>query len=136
MPTSKIHALVHSKCPRCHVGNMFVGPAYGLSKQKTNDVCPVCNLTFEIEPGYFYAAMYVSYAMSVAEVVTFALATGVLTGSESPWTYMVVLFATIIIFSPFNFRYSRLVLLHYMTPKIVYDPKWELLEENKNKSDI
>jgi len=136
MPTSKIHALVHSKCPRCHVGNMFVGSAYGFRKQKTNDVCPVCNLTFEIEPGYFYAAMYVSYAMSVAEVIAFAIATAVVTGSESPWTYMVVLFATIIVFAPFNFRYSRLVLLHYMTPKIAYDPKWELYEENKNKSDI
>ena len=133
MPTSKIHALIHSKCPRCHVGNMFEGSVYGFSKQKTKEVCSVCNLTFEIEPGYFYAAMYVSYAMSVAEVVTFALATAVLTGSESPWTYMLVLFATIIIFAPFNFRYSRLVLLHFMTPKISYDPQWELIEENIKK---
>ena len=112
---------------------MFEGSVYGFSKQKTKEVCSVCNLTFEIEPGYFYAAMYVSYAMSVAEVVTFALATAVLTGSESPWTYMLVLFATIIIFAPFNFRYSRLVLLHFMTPKISYDPKWELIEENIKK---
>ncbi|WP_051959760.1 DUF983 domain-containing protein [Sphingobacterium sp. ML3W] len=136
MPTSKFHALVHSKCPRCHVGNMFDGSAYGFRKQKTYDTCSVCNLTFEIEPGYFYAAMYVSYAMSVAEVVTLGIATGVITGSESPWTYMIVLFATIIMFAPFNYRYSRLVLLHFMTPKIAYDPKWELIEEIKNKSDI
>ncbi|UIR56545.1 DUF983 domain-containing protein [Sphingobacterium sp. SRCM116780] len=135
MSTSKSYAILHSKCPRCHVGNMFDGPAYSLRKQKMYDTCHVCNLTFEIEPGYFYAAMYVSYAMSVTEVVTFAVATAVISGSESPWTYLLVLCVTIIIFAPFNYRYSRLVLLHLMTPKISYDPKWELQYENKNKSD-
>ncbi|MGO1243235.1 MAG: DUF983 domain-containing protein [Sphingobacterium sp.] len=84
--------------------------------------CPHCSLRFEIEPGYFYAAMYISYAFSVAQVVTVGLITAFLTGSESPWLYIAVLFTVILAFAPFNLRYSRLVLLHYMTPKITFNP--------------
>jgi len=90
-----------------------------------NERCPHCGVKFEVEPGYFYAAMYVSYAFSVAQVVSFAVATYVFTKSESPWVYLGVLVFTILLFSPFNFRYARLVLLHYMTPKIEYNPRYE-----------
>ncbi|MGO3107316.1 MAG: DUF983 domain-containing protein [Sphingobacterium sp.] len=122
MTVSKFSAMLHSKCPRCREGNMFEGPVYGFKKQKMNVHCPHCSLRFEIEPGYFYAAMYISYAFSVAQVVTVGLITAFLTGSESPWLYIAVLFTVILAFAPFNLRYSRLVLLHYMTPKITFNP--------------
>ena len=114
MATSKLAAIAQSKCPRCRVGKVFVGPVYGFSKQKMNEHCTCCGMKFEIEPGYFYAAMYVSYAFSVAQVVTLGLATSVLTRSESPWMYIGVLFFAIALFAPFNYRYSRLVLLHLL----------------------
>ncbi|EFK55701.1 DUF983 domain-containing protein [Sphingobacterium spiritivorum] len=125
MATSKFSALTHSKCPRCRVGKVFEGKAYGFRKQKMNEFCPVCGVKFEVEPGYFYAAMYVSYAFSVAQIVSLAVATYIITRSESPWLYLGVLFFTTLVFAPFNFRYSRLVLLHYMTPKISYNPRYE-----------
>lgn len=125
MPTSKFSALLQSKCPRCRVGKMFEGPMYGFKKQKMYEHCPHCGLKFEIEPGYFYAAMYVSYAFSVAEVVSLGLATAFLTKSESPWVYIVVLFSAIFLFAPFNLRFSRLVLLHYLSPKVRYNPHYE-----------
>ncbi|NQD71180.1 DUF983 domain-containing protein [Sphingobacterium shayense] len=119
---SRFSAMIHSKCPRCREGNMFEGPVYGFKKQKMNEHCPSCGLKFEIEPGYFYAAMYVSYAFSVAQVVTIGLVTAFFTASESPWLYIIVLFSVIIGFAPFNLRYSRLVLLHYLSPKVRYNP--------------
>lgn len=122
MATSKFQAVVHSKCPRCRTGNMFRGAAYGLKRQKTNEFCPHCGFKFEIEPGYFYAAMYVSYAFSVAQVLTLAIATAFFTNSESPWLYVGVLFFAILVFAPFNYRYSRLILLHYLSPKVSFNP--------------
>lgn len=104
---------------------MFVGNTYGFKRQRMNDVCPHCGFRFEIEPGYFYAAMYVSYALSVGQVVAAGMITYQITKSESPWVYLGVLMAAILIFAPFNFRYSRLILLHYLTPKVKYDPKYE-----------
>ncbi len=116
---------MHSKCPKCRIGNMYVGSAYGFKRQRMNDVCPHCGFRFEIEPGYFYAAMYVSYAFSIVQVVATGLLTYQLTESESPWVYLGAIGAVILIFAPFNFRYSRLVLLHYLTPKVKYQPKYE-----------
>lgn len=129
MPTSKFHAMIHSKCPKCHVGNVFEGRVYSLRKQHMNEICPHCGVKYEVEPGYFYAAMYVSYALSVAEIVSVSVALAILTGSESPWFYLAGLAVTILVFSPFNFRYGRLILLHYLTPKISYDPRYELALE-------
>lgn len=132
MAISKFTAVMQSKCPKCRVGKVFEGPVYGLKKQKMHEYCPHCGMKFEVEPGYFYAAMYVSYAFSVAEVVTLGLATSLLTKSESPWVYVFVLFAAILIFAPFNLRYSRLILLHYLSPKIVYNPAYqEALDRDK-----
>src|SRR5690606_36217288 len=123
--TSKIKAVIASKCPKCRVGHMFVGSTYGLRKQRMNDVCPHCGFRFEIEPGYFYAAMYVSYALSMAQLVVVGLLTYELTKSESPWLYLAVLVVAIVAAAPFNYRYSRLLLLHYLTPKVKYNPKYE-----------
>ncbi|MGJ1204988.1 DUF983 domain-containing protein [Sphingobacterium lactis] len=120
---SKIQAVAASKCPKCRTGKMFTGPVYGFRRQKMHVYCPHCGFKFEIEPGYFYAAMYVSYAFSVAQVLTLALVTALITKSESPWLYIGVLFAAIVIFAPFNLRYSRLVLLHFLSPKVTFDPR-------------
>lgn len=130
MSNSRFSAVLKSKCPRCREGNMFEGATYGLKKQKMNEFCPHCGFQFEIEPGYFYAAMYVSYALSVAQVVSLALITAYLTSSESPWVYVGVLFSAIILFAPFNLRYSRLILLHYLSPNVSYNPKLARKEEN------
>ncbi|MHB8208894.1 DUF983 domain-containing protein [Mucilaginibacter sp.] len=129
---SEFRAALHAKCPKCRTGNMFSGAMYGFKTQKMNTACPHCGFTFEIEPGYFYVAMFVSYAMNVAEMVTVALGMHILTGSNSPWLYLGVLFGVAILLSPFHFRYSRVVLLYWLTPGIHFDPK---RAEMKNKED-
>ncbi|MGJ1205428.1 DUF983 domain-containing protein [Sphingobacterium lactis] len=84
--------------------------------------CPACDLKFEKEPGYFYVAMYVSYAMSVAELIAACVATYVLTGNlESPWLYVIVALAVTLILAPFNNRYSRIILLYWMTPSFKFN---------------
>ncbi|KAA8478924.1 uncharacterized protein DUF983 [Arcticibacter tournemirensis] len=122
--TSQMQAIIHAKCPKCRRGDVYSGPMYGLKPQKVNESCPHCGFRFEVEPGYFYAAMYVSYALNVAEIVTSAILTFYLSGgSESPWLYLGVLFAIIFILAPFNFRYSRVILLHWLSPKVKYNPE-------------
>jgi len=122
---NKLVALVEARCPQCRVGKVFMGNTYNFRKQRTNDICPYCGLEFEIEPGYFYAAMYVSYAMAVLEVLVIGLLTYLFSNSESPWLYSAVLFVAILFLAPFNYRYSRLLLLFFLTPKIKYNPKYQ-----------
>src|SRR5690554_5094293 len=123
---SKLSAMLSCKCPRCRVGKIFHGNPYSLKQQRTNQVCSHCGLYFEIEPGYFYISMYISYAFSVIEVLIAAFILYFLIGSESPWFYCVVLIPLIILLSPINYRYSRVVLLHLFSPTIKYDPKYRI----------
>lgn len=115
-------AVLSAKCPRCRRGAMFSTPMYSFKSQAMNKTCPHCGLTYEREPGYFYVAMFVSYAMFVAEMITLAVALHVLTGSNNPWVYVGVIISVTVILSPFNFRYSRVALLYWLTPGLHYRP--------------
>lgn len=123
--TPKFNALVNGKCPKCRIGKMYTGQTYSIRNNKERTLCPYCGFRFQIEPGYFYAAMYVSYAMVVLEVLFFIYVTYRITHSEAIGVYIAVVVATILLLAPFNYRYSRLLLLHYLTPKVKYDPKYE-----------
>lgn len=122
---SQWYGFTHAKCPRCRVGQVYNGPAYGFKIQKMNEFCPHCGLKFEREPGYFYVAMFVSYAMNVAEMITVAVAAYVLgleLTFENVWLFIGILFTTTLLFSPFNYRYSRMILLYWLSPGLHYEP--------------
>ncbi|HAL81395.1 MAG TPA: DUF983 domain-containing protein [Mucilaginibacter sp.] len=114
-------AIVKAKCPKCRVGNIYATPIYSIFGQKIHTTCPHCGMVYEREPGYFYAAMYISYAFVVAELVTLAVGTSILTGSHNPWLYTLILLSVVGLLAPFNLRYSRVLLLHWLTPGIHYD---------------
>ena len=116
-------AIVHAKCPKCRVGDIYASPMYSLGGQKMHTKCPHCGMAYEREPGYFYGAMYVSYAFIVAELVTLAVGTSVLTGSDNPWLYVIILSGVVGLLAPFNLRYSRVILLHWLTPGLHYHPE-------------
>lgn len=127
-PISQWSALVNAKCPRCRIGNVFQGAAYGFKLQKMNEFCPHCNLKFEREPGYFYVAMFVSYGLNVAQMITVSVAAYVLglnLDYDNLWFYVLLLTFTTLLFSPFNYRYSRIVLLYWLSPGLNYDTKYD-----------
>lgn len=51
------------KCPRCHKGNLFTNPGLfvmsGFLKMPEN--CKHCHQDFRIEPGFYSAALWISY---------------------------------------------------------------------------
>ncbi len=127
--TSKWYALVNGKCPSCRRGDIFTGSLYGFNIQRTNHSCSHCNQRFEIEPGYFYAAMYVSYAMNMAEMISMGFITYFLSGGrldfDAVWIYVSSILIVSILLSPFNYRYSRIILLHWISPKIKYNANYD-----------
>lgn len=124
-PVSAFSAALTSKCPRCRQGNMFGNSMYSFKQQKMNINCPHCNMKFEKEPGYFYVAMFVSYAFNVAQMIIIAVATYLFAGKlENPYLYMATLFAGILVLAPFNYRYSRVILLYWLTPGLHFNPEF------------
>ncbi len=126
--TTKLYAIIHAKCPHCRRGDIFTGTMYGFNLQHTKEVCGHCGQRIEIEPGYFYAAMYVSYAMNVAEMLAVSILVFIFKGGLSDdnfWYYLVSIFAACFIFYPLNYRYSRILLLHVLSPNIKYKPNYD-----------
>ena len=104
------------KCPRCRTGDVFEYPLANIVKfSSTHSHCPHCGLQFEAEPGFYYGAMYVSYAFSVGLL----LMTAILYLYYDWPMFKVLIFTPIvaIVLLPFMFRYSRLVMLYFISPK-------------------
>lgn len=125
-PISKMQAVIQCKCPRCRKGPIFSGPIYSIKGQVTNEYCSYCKLRFEREPGFFYVSMFISYAMNVAEMIAISVGAyilGVDLTYENLWVYIGIIVVGVLLFSPFNYRYSRVMLLHWLTPGLGYVPE-------------
>ena len=77
-----------------------------------HETCEVCGLRYEIEPGFFYGSMYVSYAFSVAIFLATWVGITVLIEDASIATYIVTVLIIAAIAYPFNVRLSRMIMLH------------------------
>lgn len=122
------YALLNAKCARCRKGDMFKP---GLINQKMHERCPTCDLFFERHPGYFYVSMFVSYALAVAEIIILGVATYVLSGgSENVYLYLTVILSAVVLLSPFNFKFSRVLHMHFLDPGLKHKP--ELAKKQSN----
>lgn len=114
-------ALCAGKCPKCREGNIFKTSLWNLSGfWKMNGNCSHCEVTFEPEPGFYFGAMFVSYALSVALFATIGVALYVL-GNPADWVYLTAIAVGAVLFTPFSFRYSRILYLYFFGG-IHYDP--------------
>ena len=92
---------------------MFESSPYDLKRFATmRDNCPDCDLKFEREPGFFYGAMYVSYALSVGIFLVTAFILYFVAGDPSVNTYIITVAAVATLLYPLNFRYSRVIFLN------------------------
>ncbi len=113
MAISQFQAIVACKCPQCRKSDMFKYPAYNLLKATSMHAdCPECGLHYEIEPGFFWGAMYISYAFSVAISVAVGLADFVLLNDPDLWVYIFTIIPASILLSPLSMRYSRVLMLY------------------------
>jgi len=76
---STVRDMLLQRCPRCRIGGIF---RYSIFRgfPKMNERCPVCDLRFDREPGYFLGAMYVSYGIGVVFVAVVAAILWYVTG--------------------------------------------------------
>ncbi|MFW5658818.1 MAG: DUF983 domain-containing protein [Bacteroidota bacterium] len=111
---SQFEAFRKGKCPRCRKGDCFTHPVYSLKFGRMNDRCPNCGFRFEIEPGFFWGSMYISYGFLVAEALIVGFGLFLTVDPDMLW-YAVAIIATALVFMPFNYRTSRLAMIHYFS---------------------
>lgn len=126
--TNIAYSVFLNKCPRCHQGKVLKHPPFKLQKLlETEEVCSHCHLKFEKEPGFFYGAMYVSYALtSGIFIVSYLLQS---TFMELPITLFAILMISILLLTfPLIARWSRLLWLNFF---VKFDST--LLKKNHSK---
>jgi hypothetical protein len=77
-----------------------------------NQNCPNCGVRLEPEPGFYQGAMFVSYALSVALIITTSIVLYYVLDNPSEWTYIFVIIGLILLFVPWNYRWSRILYLY------------------------
>jgi uncharacterized protein (DUF983 family) len=106
------YSIAKEKCPRCQNGDIWETKklyAKGFSDMKER--CNECGLKYTIEQGFWYGAMYISYAFGVVITVTVVVVLSIFTAlNVFEKTGVAVFF--LIALMPIVFRYSRNVWLN------------------------
>jgi uncharacterized protein (DUF983 family) len=109
---SKLYSVFNNKCPQCQEGRFFKH-ACTLNFKKnlsTLETCDSCGLRYMIEPSFFYGAMYVSYAITVAlAVAIFIIGYSLGLGLIGSFAAIVVILVSL---TPVTMRISRLLYIN------------------------
>lgn len=124
---SLVGAIVACKCPRCRRGEVFTNSPLNISKfDHMHKTCPVCGLYYEIEVGFFWGAMYISYGFSVGVVFLVGILLYYLANDPPVWVYVVTVAAIVLLTTTFLFRYARILMLYFFAG-VQYDSKYNKL---------
>ncbi len=118
-PRPRLISFFLCRCPRCGKDKVFPNHIYNVGKfAETQYECAKCKLSYEPEPGFFFGAMYWSYAIIVAVIVTMSVAMNIV----GLFDYAIVSIPiAIVILLPVIFRYSRMLMLYVVYPAMYRD---------------
>ncbi|GIZ08902.1 DUF983 domain-containing protein [Flavobacterium sp. UMI-01] len=117
---SKLNSILTGSCPKCQNESMYVNknPYHITSILKMNETCSHCGLRYQIEPSFFYGAMYVSYGLNVAIGIAAFIVSFIFLKSSLETSFIAII-TTLIILFPFVLRWSRNI---YINMFISYEP--------------
>jgi uncharacterized protein (DUF983 family) len=110
----RIKGILGCKCPVCKEGDMFKSKATNLNKfNELNQNCKTCGFSFMPEPGFYQISMFFTYMVGVAIFIVFGFLTYFIFNDPPLWVYYVTIFVPTFLTTPWNLRYSKVVMLYY-----------------------
>jgi len=110
---SKLHAMINARCPLCHEGRLFKYKWWNLLNfAQMHENCPHCDMRYEVEPGFFYGAMYISYAFTVGIMLVGGIVVFNFFNDPPAMDYVVPITIFSLVMVPFNFRTARVIFIH------------------------
>lgn len=111
---TKLYSIFTGTCPVCHQGKLYKEPnPYKVSKTlEMHERCSNCDLKYNIEPSFFYGAMYVSYAVGVAIAVATFIITYFFFGFERFGAFISIIFVLFVML-PIILRISRNIWINF-----------------------
>ncbi|OFY85399.1 MAG: hypothetical protein A3F72_03795 [Bacteroidetes bacterium RIFCSPLOWO2_12_FULL_35_15] len=121
---NKALSILQGKCPRCQSGKIFKYTTANVRNfTDMHENCPACGLHFEIEPGFFWGAMYVSYTITTGMMLVLGGLTYFVGNNPDFWWYVGIICAPVILSTTLLFRYSRILML-YLFSSVHFDKKF------------
>jgi uncharacterized protein (DUF983 family) len=120
---SKLNSILTGSCPRCQNESMYLdkNPLHFSKILKMHEKCSHCDLTYQIEPSFFYGAMYVSYGLNVALSVAAFVISYLFIHSSLKTSFISIIVSNIVLF-PFVLRWSRNI---YINLFVSFDQKYK-----------
>lgn len=119
--SNPVSSVLQLKCPKCRQGDLFCNKKiyqynhfFDMPKK-----CPKCGQDFQIETGFYYGAMYVSYAITIALIVAVFIAL-IVFNIFSIELFLLLDFIVLLISLPYVFKVSRSIWIALM---IKFDSK-------------
>lgn len=118
---SKLNSILTGSCPRCQNESMYLdkNPLHFSKILTMNENCSHCGLKYQIEPSFFYGAMYVSYGLNVALGVAAFVISYLIFKSSLKIAFIAIIASNVVLF-PFVLRWSRNI---YINMFVSYDKK-------------
>jgi uncharacterized protein (DUF983 family) len=118
---SKLNSILTGSCPNCQNESMYLdkNPLHLGNILKMHENCSHCGFKYQIEPSFFYGAMYVSYGLNVGIGIAAFIISYVIFSSDIKVAFISIIVSLIILF-PFVLRWSRNI---YINMFVSYDPK-------------
>jgi uncharacterized protein (DUF983 family) len=108
---NKLYSILKFKCPHCHEGEFYKSRnPYNLnSMSETYERCPNCNEKFSMEPGFYYGAMYVSYGLGCAHIISFWVAREILGLEPEFWNFIIFVGSFLALLTPLYYAISKII---------------------------
>ena len=128
---NKRTAILTMKCPRCYEGDMYSAPiTKGIYKMHKE--CPVCHQPYELEPGFFWGAMYVGYGLSAGYMLTSVAIMILGFGWSINLAFLISILGGIVIF-PLVARLARTIWIHIY---VAYDKNFTREQNNHKENTV
>ncbi|MFN7099603.1 MAG: DUF983 domain-containing protein, partial [Flavobacterium sp.] len=116
---SKLYSILTGTCPKCHNESMYLqkNPWHLAQVLKMHENCSHCGLRYQLEPSFFYGAMYVSYGLNVAIGVAAFIVSFFFFKSNLKEAFAAIIIALLVLF-PFVLRWARNI---YINMFVSYD---------------
>jgi uncharacterized protein (DUF983 family) len=120
---SKLNSILTGSCPKCQNESMYLDKnMLHLTKiLKMNENCSHCGLKYQIEPSFFYGAMYVSYGLNVAIGIAAFIISYVILNTSLKVAFISII-ASMVISFPIVLRLSRNI---YINMFVSYDENFK-----------
>ena len=119
---NKLYSIIYNYCPRCQSEKFWPinNPYKNIFINNGGDLgsCKNCSLKYELEPGFWYGSMYVSYGLTVFIAILVWLLTYLVNKDMDVFIQIFIISFSIITLFPVVYFLSRLIWINLF---ILYD---------------